>query len=114
MHHHQIARPGNYTEQQLYTEFSQAFNSTGRTILFSLCEWGDEDVVSWGAEVAQMYRIQQDHLPFWHFPALAAGTGFGQGTGDIIEYMAYLKPSQYNKPYGWMVFHIDISMFISV
>jgi hypothetical protein len=30
----------------------------GRTILFSLCEWGVENVVEWGADVAQMYRVQ--------------------------------------------------------
>ena len=58
---------------------------------------------SWGADVAQMYRVQMDHLPFWHFPPDAAGVGFGQGTGDIIEYMASLTPSQYSKPYGWLV-----------
>lgn len=44
-----------------------------------------------------------DHLPFWHFAADAAGQGFGQGTGDIIEYMASIKPSQYSKPYGFLV-----------
>jgi hypothetical protein len=44
-----------------------------------------------------------DHLPFWHFPPISAGVGFGSGTGDIIEYMASLRPSQYAKPYGWMV-----------
>ena len=46
---------------------------------------------------------QQDHLPFWHFPPLAAGTGFGQGVGDIIEYMATIQPGQYSKPFGWLV-----------
>ena len=95
--------------------------NAGRPILFSLCEWGESDVVDWGSQVAQMYRVQvllmtiivvvklfnnvsqQDHLPFWHFPPLSLGTGYGGGTVDIIEYMAYLKPSQYNRPYGWMV-----------
>ena len=33
----------------------------------------------------QMYRIQMDHLPFWHFPPTAAGEGIGQGTYDIIQ-----------------------------
>eukprot|EP00053_Salpingoeca_punica_P011449 m.102032 g.102032 ORF g.102032 m.102032 type:complete len:418 (-) comp15676_c0_seq1:288-1541(-) len=95
-------RPGNYTEQELYGLFSKALNATGRPMLFSLCEWGDADVQTWGADVGQMYRIQQDHLPFWHFPPKAAGAGFGQGTGDIIEYVATLKPSTFVKPFGWM------------
>jgi len=25
------------------------------------------------------------HLPFWHFPNMAAGAGVGQGTYDIIQ-----------------------------
>jgi hypothetical protein len=56
-----------------------------------------------------------DHLPFWHWPNTAAGEGFGQGTRDIIEYMAYLRPSQYNRPYGWMVcLFVYVCMCVSV
>lgn len=90
-------RPGQYTEQELYANFSRALNATGRPILFSLCEWGDSDVESWGGTVGQMFRIQQDHLPFWNFPAWAAGAGFGQGTANIIEYVATLKISSYKQ-----------------
>ena len=63
--------------------------------------------VDHGCSVLYKLHAQQDHLPFWHFPPLAAGTGFGQGTGDIIEYMASLKPSQYAKPFGWMVWPVS-------
>ena len=35
----------------IYTNFSKALNATGRPILFSLCEWGDDEVQDWGAEV---------------------------------------------------------------
>ena len=71
-------------------------------MLFSLCEWGDDDVETWGGQVGQMYRVQQDHLPFWEFPPLAAGQGFGQGTLNIIDYMATLTPSKWVAPYAWM------------
>lgn len=37
--------------------------------------------------------LQEDHLPFWSFPSTGAGQGIGQGTGDIIEYMATLNLS---------------------
>jgi hypothetical protein len=92
--------------------------------LFSLCEWGNDDVLEWGADVGQMYRVQMDHLrecsspaafptrsntyfsnstsAFWHFPPKAAGQGLGQGTGDIIEYMASLQPSTRTRRYGWL------------
>jgi alpha-galactosidase len=91
----------------LYHNFSAALNATGHPMLFSLCEWGTKDptrgpVSAWGAEVGQMYRIQMDHIPFWHFPPKAAGEGFGQGTRDIIEYIATLNPSKFVQKYGWM------------
>jgi alpha-galactosidase len=95
-------RPGGFTEEQLYSNFSYYLNKTGHTMLFALCEWGNQDVQSWGAKVAQQYRIQMDHLPLWIFPNFAAGEGFGQGTYDIIEYIATLKPSTFVKQYGWM------------
>ncbi|EDQ92942.1 uncharacterized protein MONBRDRAFT_30876 [Monosiga brevicollis MX1] len=95
-------RPSNLTEQEAYGNFSAALNATGRPMLFSTCEWGDQDVASWGGNVAQMWRIQMDHIPFWHFPPKAAGYGFGQGTADIIEYIATLNPSNLTGPYNWM------------
>jgi alpha-galactosidase len=95
-------RPGQYTEEQLYSNFSYYLNATGRPILFSLCEWGDQDVQSWGSNVAQMYRIQMDHLPFWWLTTHAAGQGFGQGSLNIIDYIGTLKPSTFVRPFGWM------------
>jgi alpha-galactosidase len=96
--------PANETghTQELYTDFSNALNATGRPMLFSLCEWGTSDVSEWGGEVGQMFRIQMDHIPFWHYPPQAAGAGYGQGVGDIIEFMGYLDPSKYTEQYGWM------------
>ena len=34
-------------------------------LVCSLCNWGESSVWSWGASIAQMYRVQMDHLPFW-------------------------------------------------
>lgn len=94
--------PDNETAVDQYTALSQALNATGRHMLFSTCEWGEEEVWSWGGDVAQMFRVQADHLPFWRFPQDAAGQGFGQGTKEIIEWMAHLQPSQWTAPYSWM------------
>ncbi len=62
--------------QELYQTFSSALNATGREMLFSLCQWGVEDVAEWGGQVGQMFRIQMDHIPFWHYPPNAAGRLF--------------------------------------
>mmetsp|Transcript_37102 Transcript_37102/g.33369 ORF Transcript_37102/g.33369 Transcript_37102/m.33369 type:complete len:149 (-) Transcript_37102:115-561(-) len=90
-------KPSGFSEQELYANFSKELNSTGHEMLFSLCEWGVDDVQDWGAKVGQMYRIQMDHLPLWEFGPYAAGKGFGQGTLNIIEYIATLKPSTFVK-----------------
>lgn len=95
-------KPSNETEIDLYTEFSKQLNATGHPMLFATCEWGEDEVWEWGADIAQMYRVQADHLPLWTYPEMAAGVGFGQGTKEIIEWMAYLQPSKYVKPFGWM------------
>jgi alpha-galactosidase len=94
--------PGGFRTRDLFANFSAALNATGHPMLFSLCEWGDDDVLTWGGNVGQMYRIQADHLPFWHFPNKAAGAGIGQGTRDIINYVSTIKPSTLVKQYAWI------------
>jgi len=71
-------------------------------MLFAICNWGEENVESWGPGIAQMYRTQMDHIPFWQYPAKAAGVGYGQGTREIIDFMADLHPAGLNGPYQWM------------
>lgn len=85
-------RPGNESIQSLFTQFSAALNATGHPMLFALCDWGEDNVENWGGDVGHMYRVQMDHLPFFHWPATAAGEGYGCGTAEIIEYMADLHP----------------------
>lgn len=71
-------------EQEVFTNFSHYLNATGVPVIFSTCEWGNAEVWKWGASIAQLFRINQDHLPFWTFNL----TNGGQGTKEIIEVMA--------------------------
>jgi hypothetical protein len=57
---------------------------------------------NWGGDIAQMYRIQMDHIPFWNFGPSAAGEGYGTGTKNIIDYMGDLHHSKYVRPHAWM------------
>lgn len=95
-------KPSNESGRDLYTQFSKALNATGHPMLFALCQWGEDDVTEWGGDIAQMYRIQMDHIPFWSYPPQAAGVGYGQGTKQIIDFMADLHPSKFNRPHAWM------------
>jgi len=96
---------GNFSDQDLYGEMSKALNKTGRPILFSLCNWGEQNVWEWGGDIAQMFRIQRDHLPFWSWTKGDADddeAGYGQGTKEIIEWMAALEPSKWTREYGYL------------
>jgi alpha-galactosidase len=76
-----------------YKNFSDAINATGYPMIFSLCEWGADNVPEWGASVGQMFRINNDHLPIWSFN--------GQGTADIIEVMAQPAVANSSVQFGW-------------
>lgn len=52
-----------------------------RRRISALCSWGADNVTDWGHEVGQVIRIQQDHLPFWSFPALGAGASLCSVSG---------------------------------
>ena len=48
------------SSQTRYTTMRNALAATGRSILFSLCSWGQESVWTWGAGVGNMWRTTGD------------------------------------------------------
>lgn len=48
--------PAQLTQQQLYTNFSSALNSTGVPLLFNICGWGLNSVWQWGGKVCYVAR----------------------------------------------------------
>ncbi|MGA5821557.1 glycoside hydrolase family 27 protein [Kitasatospora sp. NPDC094028] len=57
--------PGNQPmpARQRYEAMGEALARTGRPIVYSLCNWGDQDVASWGGEVGQLWRTTPDIDP---------------------------------------------------
>lgn len=43
-----------------YDKMAKALNATGRPILYSLCNWGEDFVMSWGVSIANSWRISGD------------------------------------------------------
>ena len=43
-----------------YTAMQNAIAATGRPMVFSLCNWGEEDVASWGGSVGNLWRTTGD------------------------------------------------------
>lgn len=48
-----------------YRLMRDALQSQSRTILFSLCEWGQADVEVWGNETGNSWRMSGDITPDW-------------------------------------------------
>src|SRR3954471_12651328 len=46
-----------------YTAMRDALKATGRPILYSLCNWGQENVWTWGADVGNSWRTTGDISP---------------------------------------------------
>lgn len=51
--------------QEVYTRMSRALHNTGRPIVFSMCEWGDNRPWLWSADVANMWRTTGDSKQCW-------------------------------------------------
>ena len=51
---------GGIPARTRYTAMSNALKATGRPILFSLCNWGQENVWAWGSGVGNMWRTTGD------------------------------------------------------
>jgi len=75
---------------QVYGAMEAALNASGRPMYFASCEWGEDEPWMWGNQVANQWRIWEDHLPLWDGK---------QGTGMIIEQL--VNKSSYAGPGGW-------------
>lgn len=56
---------GKLNAEEAYTTMRDALYATGRPILFSLCEWGDNQPWNWGAPIGHMWRISGDIFCCW-------------------------------------------------
>ena len=77
--------------QAVYQKMGDALRATGRPIVFSLCQYGRQDVWKWGAEVGgNLWRTTGDISDTWES---MSRIGFGQ------EQLApYAKPGHWNDP----------------
>jgi alpha-galactosidase len=51
--------------QEAYTKMSRAILATGRPMVLSLCEWGDNKPWTWAAPVANLWRTTGDSKDCW-------------------------------------------------
>jgi alpha-galactosidase len=77
--------------QAVYQKMGDALRATGRPIVYSLCQYGRQDVWTWGAAVGgNLWRTTGDISDTWDS---MARIGFGQD-----EHGPFAKPGHWNDP----------------
>lgn len=83
-----------------YPKMQKALNGTGRQIFFAMCEWGNEQVWTWGHAVANSWRTGNDICSYWNTDDTV--NPYCHGVADIIQnneqYARYSGPFGFNDP----------------
>ncbi len=81
----------NEEMQAVYQKMGDALRATGRPIVFSLCQYGNNDVWKWGADVGgNLWRTTGDIRDQW-----ASMTNIGFQQNELAE---YARPGHWNDP----------------
>lgn len=81
--------------QAAYATMSDALKSTGRPIVFSICEWGENKPWKWGEGIGHLWRVSPDIRDCFQCKFDWGGVG----VMDIVDIMADLYP--YAGPGHW-------------
>jgi len=83
-----------YTDEEMqavYQKFGEALQKTGRPIVYSLCQYGRDDVWKWGPDVGgNLWRTTGDISDRWD-----SMTRIGFGQNDLAQ---YARPGHWNDP----------------
>jgi alpha-galactosidase len=81
-----------------YTRMGEALRNTGREILFSLCEWGNQSPHLWGRKVGgHMWRVSGDVYDSW----ININLGSWQSIGIDVSIDIAHELHEYGGPGGW-------------
>lgn len=82
-----------------YLVMSQALQATGRPIVFSLCEWGNNSPWLWAKNIGNLWRTTGDIFDAWEGKS---SNGFSLGVTTILDMQAELSgfagPGHWNDP----------------
>jgi alpha-galactosidase len=90
--------------EEAYTRMGRALESTGRPIVFSVCEWGDNRPWNWAAGIAHMWRTTGDSKPCWDCgrETMKKPGGYPRGWTLILDaqppLQAHAGPGHWNDP----------------
>ncbi|WP_027328341.1 glycoside hydrolase family 27 protein [Marinimicrobium agarilyticum] len=83
-----------------YTTMRDALHEAGRPILFSICEWGDNQPWNWAQDVGHSWRISGDIYPCWDCE-LNWGSWSSWGVLKILDMRDEIRVRQYAGPGHW-------------
>ncbi len=75
---------GKQNAQAAYTTMRDALNEAGRPVVFSICEWGDNQPWTWGEDVGHLWRVTGDIINCWDCE-VGHGTWSSWGIWKIIN-----------------------------
>ncbi|XP_042406706.1 alpha-galactosidase-like [Zingiber officinale] len=76
--------------RERYSRMSRALQNSGRSIFFSLCEWGVEDPATWAGGVGNSWRTTQDISDSWQSMSSRAD--------ENDRWASYARPGGWNDP----------------
>lgn len=81
-----------------YSAMGRALETVGRDVVFSICEWGENQPWSWGRNAGgHLWRATDDIVLKW----TTEESEFGLGVLDIVDLMENLDIAPYHGPGGW-------------
>jgi alpha-galactosidase len=86
------------TAKEAYTTMSKAIRAAGRPMIFSLCEWGDNQPWEWAAPLGQLWRTTGDIYPCFDCEH-NHGTWSSWGVMKIVDMRKNIR--QYAGPGHW-------------
>jgi alpha-galactosidase len=88
---------GTEDAQAAYKTMSDALKSTGRPIVFSLCEWGDHKPWLWGKDVGNLWRTTGDITDCWDCKK-DYSSGWVLNLDKQVGLESYAGPGHWNDP----------------
>ncbi|TRX58473.1 glycoside hydrolase family 27 protein [Fulvivirga sp. M361] len=89
---------GTQDAQASYTLMRDALYAAGRPVLFSICEWGENEPWLWAPEVGHMWRTGHDIKDCFNCDLNTSSQGIMKILDQQVELRKYAGPDRWNDP----------------
>lgn len=84
--------------ESAYTTMRDALKAAGRPVVFSICEWGDNDPWKWGKDIGHLWRVTGDIINCWDCE-VGHGSWSSSGIWKIVNMRKDIRKAA--GPGGW-------------